>query len=340
VRKSSDSLRNVLAQNIKGFRKIKKISQEELAERCGLHRTYIGSVEREERNVTLSTLEVLANALEVKVTRLLGDTENQTTSNKDLSVSTANSENTEIEEFILAFKRLTSSQRKRISTTIAGFEGPKDFQRASDSDLISSVLLEYFGDQLLNHHANSRQVLSKDRFEFAFESALNESGIASQLVQSRTNRGHDITIGGIPVSLKTEAAANIRQEIIHISKWMELGKGTWDLPVLRDSFLEHMQHYERIFTLRCLSNTPEKIWYELVEIPKALLLEAQTCEFEVKTDSKQTPQPGYGYVKDSTGQLQFSLYFDGGSERKLQIKGLRKNLCKVHAVWVFSTILE
>ena len=336
MRKSSDSLRNVLAQNIKGFRKEKGISQEALAERCGLHRTYIGSVEREERNVTLSTLEVLAAALEVKVIHLLINTENQKTF-KRLPMGI---ENTEIEELILAIKRLTSSQRKWIKATIAGFEGPKDFQRASDSDVVSPVLLEYFGDQLLNHHASSRQALSKDRFEFAFESALNESGIASQLVQSRTNRGHDITIGGIPVSLKTEAATNIRQEIIHISKWMELGKGAWDLPVLRDSFLRHMQHYERIFTLRCLSNTPEKIWYELVEIPKALLLEARSCEFEIKTDSKQTPQPGYGYIKDATGQLQFSLYFDGGSERKLQIKGLRKTLCKVHAVWTFSTILE
>ena len=38
---------------------------------CGLHRTYIGSIEREERNVTLSTLEVIAEALGISVTELL-----------------------------------------------------------------------------------------------------------------------------------------------------------------------------------------------------------------------------------------------------------------------------
>lgn len=38
---------------------------------CELHRTYIGSIEREERNVTLSTLEVLAESLGVSVTELL-----------------------------------------------------------------------------------------------------------------------------------------------------------------------------------------------------------------------------------------------------------------------------
>lgn len=76
VRKSSDSLRTVLAENIKTFRKEKGFSQEELAERCDLHRTYIGSVERHERNVTLSTLEVLAAALGVTVPVLLTKREN------------------------------------------------------------------------------------------------------------------------------------------------------------------------------------------------------------------------------------------------------------------------
>lgn len=71
VRKSSDSLRTVLAENIKTFRKEKGLSQEELAELCGLHRTYIGSVERQERNVTLSTLEVLASTFGVTVPELL-----------------------------------------------------------------------------------------------------------------------------------------------------------------------------------------------------------------------------------------------------------------------------
>ena len=71
VRKSSDTLRTVLAENIKTFRREKGFSQEELAEQCGLHRTYIGSVERQERNVTLSTLEVLASTLGVTVADLL-----------------------------------------------------------------------------------------------------------------------------------------------------------------------------------------------------------------------------------------------------------------------------
>lgn len=70
-RNPSDSLRVTLAENIKAFRSQKDLSQEELAELCGLHRTYIGSVERQERNVTLSTLEVLSTALGISVPELL-----------------------------------------------------------------------------------------------------------------------------------------------------------------------------------------------------------------------------------------------------------------------------
>ena len=70
-RSPSISLRSTLAENIRAFRKSHCISQEELADMCELHRTYIGSIEREERNVTLSTLEVLAESLGVSVTELL-----------------------------------------------------------------------------------------------------------------------------------------------------------------------------------------------------------------------------------------------------------------------------
>ena len=71
LRKPSEDLTRILAANVRGFRHDKKLSQEELADLCGLHRTYVGSVERGERNATLSTLETLAAALDVSVIDLL-----------------------------------------------------------------------------------------------------------------------------------------------------------------------------------------------------------------------------------------------------------------------------
>lgn len=71
LRKPSHRITRILSNNIRAFRKIRGLSQEALAEKCNLHRTYIGSVERGERNVTLSTLELIAWALGVSVPELL-----------------------------------------------------------------------------------------------------------------------------------------------------------------------------------------------------------------------------------------------------------------------------
>lgn len=71
MRKASSNLRKVLADNVRAYREKHGLSQEALADACDLHRTYIGSIERCERNVTMSTLEVLAAALHVTVPELL-----------------------------------------------------------------------------------------------------------------------------------------------------------------------------------------------------------------------------------------------------------------------------
>jgi transcriptional regulator with XRE-family HTH domain len=71
LRKPGLELRKALAHNVRAYRLAKKLSQEGLADICGLHRTYVGSIERSERNVTISSLEVLAKALGVSVPELL-----------------------------------------------------------------------------------------------------------------------------------------------------------------------------------------------------------------------------------------------------------------------------
>jgi len=73
LRKPSKRLVRILSENIRRFRRDRGLSQEELSELCGLHRTYVGSVERAERNVTLSTLEAFSSALGVSVPQLLTD---------------------------------------------------------------------------------------------------------------------------------------------------------------------------------------------------------------------------------------------------------------------------
>jgi len=47
------------------------LSQEELASRAGIHRTYVGMVERAEKNVTLRNIERIASALELSIDQLM-----------------------------------------------------------------------------------------------------------------------------------------------------------------------------------------------------------------------------------------------------------------------------
>jgi transcriptional regulator with XRE-family HTH domain len=63
--------RHVLAVNVRRFRQKLGWSQERLADEAGLHRTYIGGIEREERNVSLDSIEKLASALCMAVHELM-----------------------------------------------------------------------------------------------------------------------------------------------------------------------------------------------------------------------------------------------------------------------------
>lgn len=69
----SSSARNTLARNLRRLRAERGISQEELAELAALHRTYIGSIERCERNVSIDNIAKLAAAFGISPSKLLED---------------------------------------------------------------------------------------------------------------------------------------------------------------------------------------------------------------------------------------------------------------------------
>ena len=70
---SRRDLNLLVSANVRHLRLAKGWSQEELAARCNLHRTYVGAIERGERNITLNTLEQVAGALGVDAVRLLAE---------------------------------------------------------------------------------------------------------------------------------------------------------------------------------------------------------------------------------------------------------------------------
>jgi len=68
---ADSQLRSILARNMRRLRKEHGLSQEGLADAAGLHRTFIGSVERCERNISLDNIAKLADALGVSASSLL-----------------------------------------------------------------------------------------------------------------------------------------------------------------------------------------------------------------------------------------------------------------------------
>ena len=60
-------------ERVRQLRKENGLSQEELSYRADLHRTYIGMIERAEKNITLVNIEKIANALNVEIKELFNE---------------------------------------------------------------------------------------------------------------------------------------------------------------------------------------------------------------------------------------------------------------------------
>lgn len=67
------NINKIFGRKVAEIRRKQHLSQEELADRCGLHRTYIGAIERGEKSPTLNTVQKIADGLNVAVVELLSN---------------------------------------------------------------------------------------------------------------------------------------------------------------------------------------------------------------------------------------------------------------------------
>ncbi len=65
-----NNILNQFGNIVRELRRKKNLSQEALAEKAHVHRTYIGMIERAEKNITLSNIEKLAKALDISISEL------------------------------------------------------------------------------------------------------------------------------------------------------------------------------------------------------------------------------------------------------------------------------
>ena len=70
-----EEIRVAYGKAVRAIRQDKKISQEELGDLCGLHRTYISDIELGKRNVSLENIDKIAHALQVKKSELFIEVE-------------------------------------------------------------------------------------------------------------------------------------------------------------------------------------------------------------------------------------------------------------------------
>jgi Type II site-specific deoxyribonuclease len=241
--------------------------------------------------------------------------------------------------------RLTPTQQEMVGVVIERLLRPVTVDSNGATNPFTTEFVRVLGEALQLHHALSDRHLSKEHFESVLVRSAGMHGIVARHGPAGY-AGYDVEVEGEKWSLKTQADKGMKRSIIHISKFMELGQGAWtdeaSLHGLRDRFLKHLNGYSRIFTLRYYRTPPNRELpasrheYELIELPKPLLLEATDGEIEMRHNSRQSPKPGYCYVRDAGGAVKYSLYFDGGTERKLQVKSLDKSLCVTVATWAFG----
>ncbi len=214
----------------------------------------------------------------------------------------------------------------------------------SGSDIVSPAFDSNFSNRLRLHHATNAQKFNKKVFEYAFDAASRASGRASKIVSNPTNPGADVEVDGVPISLKTEAAASISSARITISKLMEARwirdlQSAEDCAVaVRTRVLEHLSGYRRILTLRAFDVEGPAVRYELWEIP----IDVLAGMAELTAPDFSGPNAGSGSATATVqldGALAFNLVFDGSVE-KVTIRGLETSLCYRHAWWVVPTTVS
>lgn len=128
-------IQHTLATNLRRYRKQAGLSQEELAEKCGVHRTYVGGIEQERVNVSINNVERLARALKISPALLFVEYNDgiETTQNNRKKQRTADGAN----ETSLSGTKRTSGitpARTKNSTPTSTKESPISYYLASIED--------------------------------------------------------------------------------------------------------------------------------------------------------------------------------------------------------------
>ncbi len=233
-------------------------------------------------------------------------------------------------ERILILIEMAKALNRQVSSTVN-----------ETSDIVTNQFNVDFTGRLLLFHAMHDAPLTKKTFEFFFCGASRASEKTAVQTANSVHPGEDVTVNNQKFSLKTESGSAIKRDEIHISKLME---ARWirecRTPIdFRNNVLhrvvEHLSGYERIISLRSFDSGQKRIEYELVEIPRRLLMEIKSLkasDFSARTTNGSTS----ARVTNKSGSRVFTLALDGSVE-KVTVRSLKISQCIIHGRWLIDT---
>lgn len=240
-----------------------------------------------------------------------------------------------IQRLVEAAQRLHPQRLDVLIELAATLDRHVDVDVNPNSDLMTAEFVEDFSARLIAYHAFHEQTLTKKTFEFVFQGACKAAGRRAEITSSPVYPGADVTVDGVPFSLKTEGARNMSRDRITISKLMEarwIRECRTPEDFARETVtrvVDHLRSYRRILVLRAFSSRAQ-FEYHLIEIPLDVLMQVQhltAVNFSDRTDNGSSS----AHV-EIDGEIAFTLRLDDSVE-KITVSGLRLRFCRRHATW-------
>lgn len=168
-------------------------------------------------------------------------------------------------------------------------------------------------------------------FEYLAEQAFKRSGWPTDQVILTTPNSpmHDLEVGPLRLSLKTETGKITRKDAISITKLCTTETGTWDSPSLIVHALRHLDRYDYILMLRAIWRRTA-ILYQLVDIPLSIL--RLISDLSVVPVGKRKGRQSLGADVYDGEEKVFHIHFDG-ADGKCQIRGLTIARCRLLLEW-------
>ena len=168
-------------------------------------------------------------------------------------------------------------------------------------------------------------------FEYLVEQSFRRSGWPADQVSltSPNSPTHDLKVGSLRLSLKSETGKITRKDSISITKLCTTETGTWDSPSLIAHALKHLDCYDHILMLRAVW-VQTTISYQLIEVPLDVL--RLIAGITVVPVGSRTGRKSLGADVLEGYKRVFHIHFDG-ADGKCQIRGLTVTRCKLLLEW-------